>query len=77
MLAETRERVAAKGVTLELGPRLMERLVSDGYSHEYGARPLRQVRRARTRVPAGAPAAWLAGRLAAALAAPRMQARAG
>jgi ATP-dependent Clp protease ATP-binding subunit ClpC len=44
MLAETKTRVATKGVTLAVGPRLLERIVRDGYSLEYGVRPLRQVR---------------------------------
>jgi hypothetical protein len=43
MLADTKTRVATKGVTLAVGPRLLERIVRDGYSLEYGVRPLRQV----------------------------------
>ncbi|KAF6252630.1 ClpD chaperone, Hsp100 family [Scenedesmus sp. NREL 46B-D3] len=42
MLAETKSRVATKGVTLAVGPRLLERIVRNGYSLEYGVRPLRQ-----------------------------------
>ncbi|WIA36448.1 hypothetical protein OEZ86_007755 [Tetradesmus obliquus] len=42
MLAETKQRVATKGVQLAVGPRLLERIVRDGYSLEYGVRPLRQ-----------------------------------
>eukprot|EP00879_Flechtneria_rotunda_P003032 GHRR01003252.1.p1 GENE.GHRR01003252.1~~GHRR01003252.1.p1 ORF type:complete len:659 (+),score=207.75 GHRR01003252.1:506-2482(+) len=42
MLEETRGRVATKGVRLEVGPRLLERIIHDGYSLEYGVRPLRQ-----------------------------------
>lgn len=43
MLAETVSRVAEKGYNLEIGATLMERIIQDGYSHEYGVRPLRQV----------------------------------
>ena len=42
MLAETRARVAAKGLTLQLTPALVDKIVNDGYSDEYGVRPLRQ-----------------------------------
>lgn len=44
MMDETRSRVAGKGVELVVGRRLMERIIRDGYSLEYGVRPLRQVR---------------------------------
>lgn len=43
MLAETIARVAAKGIELEVTSRLMDKIVEDGYSDEYGVRPLRQV----------------------------------
>lgn len=43
MLTETKARVATKSIQLEVGPRLMERIIQDGYSLEYGVRPLRQV----------------------------------
>jgi hypothetical protein len=43
MLAETKQRVATKGIELAVGPRLLERMIQDGYSLEYGVRPLRQV----------------------------------
>jgi hypothetical protein len=56
MLEDTRRRVATKGVTLEVGPRLMERIIQDGYSHEYGVRPLRQVKRQPTAAAAAAAA---------------------
>lgn len=42
MLAETRERVAARGYTLVVAQPLVERIVADGASDEYGVRPLRQ-----------------------------------
>lgn len=63
MLEETRQRVAAKGVQLVVGKRLFDRIVRDGYSLEYGVRPLRQVRSrvcvsARARAGAGA-ASWV------------------
>lgn len=45
MLEETKARVATKGIELAVGPRLLERIIADGYSLEYGVRPLRQVRR--------------------------------
>lgn len=41
MLAETQRRVADKGHTLEVSPELMDKIISDGYSDEYGVRPLR------------------------------------
>lgn len=44
MLKETKQRVATKSIQLEVGPRLLERIIQDGYSLEYGVRPLRQVR---------------------------------
>lgn len=44
MLEETKARVATKGIELAVGPRLLERIIADGYSLEYGVRPLRQVR---------------------------------
>lgn len=43
MLEETKQRVATKGIELAVGPRLLERIIQDGYSLEYGVRPLRQV----------------------------------
>eukprot|EP00878_Enallax_costatus_P009482 GHUV01009908.1.p1 GENE.GHUV01009908.1~~GHUV01009908.1.p1 ORF type:complete len:746 (+),score=207.39 GHUV01009908.1:200-2437(+) len=43
MMDETRRRVSGKGVQLVVGKRLMERIIRDGYSLEYGVRPLRQV----------------------------------
>lgn len=43
MLEETKQRVATKGIELAVGPRLLERIIADGYSLEYGVRPLRQV----------------------------------
>lgn len=45
MLEETKQRVATKGIELAVGPRLLERIIADGYSLEYGVRPLRQVSR--------------------------------
>ncbi|KAI8465710.1 MAG: ClpD chaperone, Hsp100 family [Monoraphidium minutum] len=42
MLRETVERVAAKGYTLEVSPALMDRVVDEGHSSEYGVRPLRR-----------------------------------
>jgi ATP-dependent Clp protease ATP-binding subunit ClpC len=42
MMEETRSRVSGKGVHLVVGRRLMERIIKDGYSLEYGVRPLRQ-----------------------------------
>eukprot|EP00878_Enallax_costatus_P005308 GHUV01005575.1.p1 GENE.GHUV01005575.1~~GHUV01005575.1.p1 ORF type:complete len:786 (+),score=251.59 GHUV01005575.1:565-2922(+) len=42
MMDETRRRVSGKGVQLVVGKRLMERIIRDGYSLEYGVRPLRQ-----------------------------------
>lgn len=43
MMEDTRSRVSGKGVQLVVGRRLMERIIRDGYSLEYGVRPLRQV----------------------------------
>jgi len=43
MMHETEQRCANKGYQLQVGPVLMERIIQDGYSHEYGVRPLRQV----------------------------------
>jgi hypothetical protein len=43
MMHETEQRCASKGYKLQVGPVLMERIIQDGYSHEYGVRPLRQV----------------------------------
>jgi ATP-dependent Clp protease ATP-binding subunit ClpA len=43
MLEETKQRVATKDIELAVGPRLLERIIQDGYSLEYGVRPLRQV----------------------------------
>lgn len=43
MLDEARSRLAGRGVGLVVGPHLRARIVAEGYSHEYGARPLRQV----------------------------------
>ena len=42
MVAETAARVAERGYKLEVGPALMERIIRDGHSAEYGARPLRR-----------------------------------
>jgi hypothetical protein len=42
MLDETRARVAAKGFQLHLTRPLVDAIIADGYSDEYGVRPLRQ-----------------------------------
>ena len=41
-LASTAARVAARGLHLEITAALMDRIVSEGYDQEYGARPLRR-----------------------------------
>ena len=41
MMAETAARVKDKGYTLEVSQRVMDHICSEGYSDEYGARPLR------------------------------------
>jgi ATP-dependent Clp protease ATP-binding subunit ClpA len=51
MLEETKARVATKGIELAVGPRLLERIIQDGYSLEYGVRPLRQVGACRLGAP--------------------------
>lgn len=42
MMLDTRSRVAAKGYDLLLSDALMERIIQEGHSDEYGVRPLRQ-----------------------------------
>ncbi|KAI8463034.1 MAG: ClpD chaperone, Hsp100 family [Monoraphidium minutum] len=42
MLRETVDRVAEKGYELEVGPALLEHILREGFSSEYGARPLRR-----------------------------------
>ncbi len=43
LMAETLERAAAsRGLRVSVTPGLMEHIIADGYSDEYGARPLRQ-----------------------------------
>ncbi|KAJ9532323.1 hypothetical protein QJQ45_010371 [Haematococcus lacustris] len=43
MLEETQGRVAGLGYGLELSPALMDFIIQEGHSDEYGARPLRQM----------------------------------
>ncbi|GBF96568.1 ATP-dependent Clp protease ATP-binding subunit [Raphidocelis subcapitata] len=42
MLKELQARLAEKNIVLEVGPSLMERIIDEGNSSEYGARPLRR-----------------------------------
>ena len=42
MIEETVMRVRERGYKLQLSQRLVARIMRDGYSEEYGARPLRQ-----------------------------------
>lgn len=42
LMDETITRAAEKGYQIELTPQLMDRIVDEGYSDEYGVRPLRQ-----------------------------------
>ncbi len=43
MLEETVARVEARGMSLDISPRLLEHIIATGYSDEYGVRPLRWV----------------------------------
>lgn len=43
MLQETLDRAAAKGYEVEVGAALMDFIVREGHSSEYGVRPLRRV----------------------------------
>ncbi|GFR52667.1 hypothetical protein Agub_g15261 [Astrephomene gubernaculifera] len=42
LLEETKRRAGERGLQLRLGSGLVERIVAEGWSEEYGARPLRQ-----------------------------------
>lgn len=42
MIQETAARVKARGFNLQLSKRLVARIIQEGFSDEYGARPLRQ-----------------------------------
>ncbi|CAL5223254.1 g5736 [Coccomyxa viridis] len=42
LMQETRERIALRGIGLEPSPGLMRFICQEGYSQEYGARPLRR-----------------------------------
>ncbi|EFJ49084.1 ClpD chaperone, Hsp100 family [Volvox carteri f. nagariensis] len=42
MMEETVDRAAERGLQVEVAPPLMEHIIAEGYSEEYGARPLRQ-----------------------------------
>lgn len=42
MMAETKGRAAAKGLRLHVDRPLMDKITAEGYSEEYGVRPLRQ-----------------------------------
>lgn len=42
MMQETIDRAEAKGFDIDITPRLMEQVIAEGYSDEYGVRPLRQ-----------------------------------
>ena len=42
MLKEVFERIAIKGIQLEVTDRFKSRLIDEGYNPSYGARPLRQ-----------------------------------
>eukprot|EP00798_Chlamydomonas_sp_ICE-L_P010706 gene10706-12407_t len=42
MLQRTIDQMRAMGHSLDVGPRLMDKILSEGYSTEYGARPLRR-----------------------------------
>ncbi len=44
LMAETVSRAAERGLDVRVAPPLMEHIIEEGYSDEYGARPLRQVR---------------------------------
>ncbi len=41
-MAKVRDRVAAKGITIELAPAARERIIRKGYDPSYGARPMRR-----------------------------------
>ena len=43
MVGELRDRLAGRGITLEVAPEALDRLAELGYQPEYGARPLRRV----------------------------------
>ena len=47
MLADTRQRVSALGYTLEVAEPMVDKIISEGYSDEYGVRRLRQVAHAK------------------------------
>ncbi len=42
LIQETTRRVEDKGFFLQLSQRMVERIITEGYSDEYGVRPLRQ-----------------------------------
>ncbi len=42
MIRETARRVEERGYSLELSPALVDRIIAEGHSDEYGVRPLRQ-----------------------------------
>jgi ATP-dependent Clp protease ATP-binding subunit ClpC len=42
LLKEVFGRLAEQGITLEVTPKFMDRLVEEGYNPSYGARPLRR-----------------------------------
>jgi ATP-dependent Clp protease ATP-binding subunit ClpC len=42
LLKEVFSRLQEKGITLEVSPRFMDRLIEEGYNPSYGARPLRR-----------------------------------
>lgn len=42
MMEETVARAGERGLHLTVAPPLMEHVIAEGYSEEYGARPLRQ-----------------------------------
>ncbi|GLI63797.1 hypothetical protein VaNZ11_006882 [Volvox africanus] len=42
LMEETVSRASERGLQVEIAPALMEHIIAEGYSEEYGARPLRQ-----------------------------------
>lgn len=43
LLADTRRRTAAQGITLDVAPEAVDRLADRGHQPDFGARPLRRV----------------------------------
>jgi ATP-dependent Clp protease ATP-binding subunit ClpA len=42
MLEKLIKRLEEEGISLEIGPEIKEKLVTDGYEPKYGARPLKR-----------------------------------